>query len=212
MSRIVRALVVTAAALSLSACISLFPKSKPATLYRFDGRNAETSAPAASPAGAQIGILRATSLFNRAAAGDRILTVTGDQVAYIAEARWTSPAVSLWDEAAAQAFDSNAGPARIVHRGEAARFDYAMRLDVRNFEAVYDRGPGSAPEVLVRVQMSLTRPGDQTLVEDRTLEARVRAGDNRVSAIVAAFDQAVGQVLTEVVASANRLPPTAPRR
>lgn len=211
MSRILRALVVTAAALSLSACISLFPKSKPATLYRFDGRSAEVAAPAASSAGAQIGILRATSLFNRAAAGDRILTVTGDQVAYIAEARWASPAVSLWDEAAAQAFDLNAGAARIVHRGEAARFDYAMRLDVRNFEAVYDRGPESAPEVLVRAQLSLTRPGDQTLVEDRTLEARVRAGDNRVSAIVAAFDQAVGQVLTEVVATANRLPPTGPR-
>lgn len=211
MSRIVRALAVTGLALSLSACISLFPKSKPATLYRFDGRSTEATASAVSSPRAQIGILRATSLFNRAAAGDRILTVTGDQVAYIADARWASPAVSLWDEAAAQAFDLNTGPARVVHRGESARFDYAMRLDVRNFEAVYDRGPESAPEVLVRVQMSLTRPGDQTLVEDRTLEARVRAGDNRVSAIVAAFDQAVAQVLTEVVASANRLPPTAPR-
>jgi cholesterol transport system auxiliary component len=206
MSRMLRALAVAGLALSLSACISLFPKSKPATLYRFDGQSAAAAAVAAAP-GRTIGVLRANGTFNRAAAGDRLLTVNGEQVSYIAQARWASPAVSLFEEAVARAFDVNPGAARLVLRGEQANYDYAMRLDVRNFEAIYDRGPKAAPEVLVRVQMSMTRAGDRTLIADRTLEARVQAGDNRVSAIVAAFDQAVAEVLTQVVTTANRLPP-----
>jgi cholesterol transport system auxiliary component len=211
MSRFLRALAVAGLALSLSACISLLPKSKPATLYRFDGQTAAPAAGGATGAAARpVGILRSGASFTRAAAGDRLLTVNGDQTAYIAEARWASPAVTLFEEAVARAFDAGSGPARLVLRGEQATYDYAMRLDVRNFEAVYDRGPETAPEILVRVRLSLTRAGDRALVEDRTLEARVRAGDNRVSAIVAAFDQGVTEVLTEVVATTNRLPPAAP--
>jgi cholesterol transport system auxiliary component len=211
MSRFLRALAVASLALSLSACISLLPKSKPATLYRFDGQTTAQAGTGATGAGSQpVGILRSSGSFTRAAAGDRLLTLNGDQASYIAEARWTAPAVTLFEEAIARAFDGGPGPARLVLRGEQATYDYAMRLDVRNFEAVYDRGPEAAPEILVRARLSLTRAGDRALVEERTLEARVRAGDNRVSAIVAAFDQGVAEVLNEVVATANRLPAAKP--
>ncbi len=189
-------------AVSLSACISLFPKADPAQLYRFDGEPPSAEQSAGRPA-TRFGVVRAGGSFARAASGDRILSVTGAQAAYIAQSRWVSPAVTLFDEALALAFDNNAGAARLVSRGEAAKADYSLRVDVTRFEAVYDQGPKAAPMIVVSLRVALTK-ADRTLAGSDLIEAQVRASDNRVSAIVEAFDQAVGQALNGLVAWTNR--------
>lgn len=202
-----RAALVAACALALGGCISLLPKSDPVQLYRFEAATAEPAAPsmAAAP---RIAIFKAPSSFLRSAGGDRILTITGGHAAYVADARWVSPAAVLFDEALMRAFDRDGGPVRLVSRGEPARTQYSLRLDVRDFHAVYDQGQKTAPEVIVTVRASLIRGADQSLAGQRMLEARVRAGDNRVGAIVAAFDSAVGQLLADLVAwtTANAAP------
>jgi cholesterol transport system auxiliary component len=98
------------------------------------------------------------------------------------------------------AFDAASGPVRIISRGEPASADYVLRLDVRNFETQYDHGPKAAPIVLVRVRGALTARSGGGVVSERLFEKRVRAADNRVSAIVPAYDKAVAEVLAEVVA------------
>ena len=199
-----RAVIVAAAAASLSACISVFPKTKPVTTYRFG--DADLSV-AKSPPGAMFGVLKAPSAFTRAAAGDRLLTVTNGEVAYIADARWVSPAFILFEEATARAFDNDPGRARLIGRGEVAKADLVLRLEVRKFEADYVNGPKAAPEIVVRVRGVLNRNSDRALVGDQIFEARVKAADNRVSAIVPAFDQANAKVLGEVVAWVNAAGP-----
>lgn len=194
----------TALALSLSACISVFPKSKPVGLYRFG--DAEVSAPKA-PAGAMFGVLKSPTVFTRAAAGDRMLTSTQGEVAYIADARWVSPAFVLFEEAVANAFQSDPGRARLIGRGEIAKADLVLRLEVRTFEAQYVNGPKAAPEVVVRVRGVLNNNQDRALVGDQIFEARVKAADNRVSAIVPAYDQATAKVLGEVVGWVNAAGP-----
>ncbi|MES2896836.1 MAG: ABC-type transport auxiliary lipoprotein family protein [Pseudomonadota bacterium] len=189
-------------AVSLSGCVSLFPKSDPAQLYRFDAAAPSAEQSAGRPAG-QFGVVRGGGSFTRASAGDRILTVDGGEVAYVANSRWVAPAVTLFDEALAQAFDTNSGAARLISRGQTAKADYSLRVDVTRFEAVYDRGPKAAPLVVVNLRVALTR-ADRTLAGADLIEAQVRAGDNRVSAIVAAFDQAVGEALNGLVAWTNR--------
>ncbi|HRD46080.1 MAG TPA: ABC transporter, partial [Caulobacter sp.] len=93
--------VLAVAAVGLSGCISLFPKAEPAQLYRLQ---AKTTAEAA-PAGPPFGVLRLTTAFPRASAGDRILTIgDGGQAAYIAGARWVSPAAVMFDEQTSLAF------------------------------------------------------------------------------------------------------------
>src|SRR5690606_27030191 len=149
------------------------------------------------------GFLKPDAVFNRASAGDQILSITGDQAAYIAGARWVAPASVLLDEAVGRAFDGNAGPARIVTRGEFGKAAYTLRPDVRNFEAVYDQGQGAAPQVLIRVRGTITRNTDRAVVSERIFEQTVRARDNRVSAIVAAFDSGVGALTGELVSWAN---------
>jgi cholesterol transport system auxiliary component len=192
-----------AATIGLSGCISLFPKSKPATLYRFGASSAAAPAAASAPTAQTFAILKATTGFPRAAATDQILTVTEGETAYIATGRWVSPAVVLFDEAVARVFDADPGPARLVVRGETARTDYTLKLDVRTFEAQYLNGPKAAPEVVVAVRALMTRNSDNAMVGEQMFEARVRAGDNRVSAIAAAFDQAVSKTLGEIVQWTN---------
>lgn len=199
-----RVLAVTALTLSLSACISVFPKTKPATMYRFG--EADVSVPKGPP-GAMFGVLKSPSAFTRAAAGDRILTSTNGEVAYIADARWVSPAFVLFEEATARAFENDPGRARLIGRGEVAKAELVLRLEVRTFEADYLNGPKAAPEVVVRVRGVLNRSQDRALVGDQVFEARVKAADNRVSAIASAYDQAVAKVLGEVVTWVNAAGP-----
>lgn len=199
-----RTLAIAAAAFALSGCISVFPKTKPASMYRFG--DADVSAPKGPP-GAMFGVLKAPSAFTRAAAGDRILTVTHGEVAYIAGARWVSPAFILFEEATARAFENDPGRARLIGRGEVAKADLVLRLEVRTFEADYLDGPKAAPEIVVRVRAVLNRNSDRALVGDQIFEAKVKAADNRVSAIVPAYDQAVAKVLGDVVGWVNAAGP-----
>lgn len=191
-------------AVSLSGCISVFPKTKPVGLYRFG--EAEVSAPKGPP-GAMFGVLKAPSTFTRAAAGDRIMTVSDGQIAYVAGARWVSPAFVLFEEAVARAFENDPGRARLIGRGEVAKADLVLRLEVRTFETDYVNGPKAAPEVVVRVRGVMNRNSDRALVGDQVFEARVKAADNRVSAIVPAYDRAVAQVLGQVVSWVNAAGP-----
>jgi len=190
-----------ALALGLAGCISLLPKSKPAQLYRFTPL--VTAAAKPPPGAGAVGVFDGDGAFQQESAGDRILTITGDRAAYIAEARWAAPAQVLFNEAVDAAFEGSGGHVRLVARGAPSVTDYVLRLDVRNFETRYEAGAEAAPIVVVRVHAALTRDRNRTLVSEQVFEARVPAGDNRVTAIVAAYKAALGQVLDKLVAWAN---------
>jgi cholesterol transport system auxiliary component len=187
-------------AVALSAC-ALLGGGKPAHLYRFGQSTVGEPAPAMAGA-SSVTVFRGPATFQREAAGDRILTVTGGKAAYVAETRWVAPAQVLFNQAVIAAFDADPGPVRLVARGEASGSDYVLRLDVRNFETRYDQGAGAAPVVVVRVRAAISGRGTD-LVREEMFEAQVRAGDNRVAAIVAAYDAAVAEVLGKVVAWTN---------
>ncbi len=194
---IARILVAAAVSVALSACVSVFPKQPPANLFRFG----MTPPPAASATGGErFGVLSGPTTFDRAAAGDRILTVSGSEAAYIKGSRWISQANTLFDEALTRAFDGSGGPARLVAHGQMVHADYTLKLDVRAFEARYDHGDKAAPTIVVVVHADLDRINDRSSAGSRTFEATATASDNRVSAIAAAFDQAVTKVLGDLVA------------
>lgn len=197
---ILRLALASTAAIVLSGCVTLLPKSKPVDLYRFGEAGAAVSASA--PTGT-VGVFRASSLFQREAGGDQLVTITSGKVAYLAETRWVAPAAVLWDAAVLTAFDADPGPARLISRGEAGKIDYVLRLDVRNFEARFDKGLKAAPTVVVRVRASLTSGSNRTLTGERIFESQITAADNRVSDIIPAYDRAVAEVLKDIVAWTN---------
>jgi cholesterol transport system auxiliary component len=193
--RLFRLLVLAFVGTALAGCISLFPKQKPLQLYEF-GETAGAAAPAAPAAGPGFVVILANTDFDRAAAGERILTIQGDQTAYIEGAGWVSPAPMLFDLAIRKAFD--AGPARLLAKGEPARADYSLTLDVRTFEARYLAGPNAPPTVRIEVYAGMGATSERT-DHDRVFVGEAAASDNRVSAIVIAFDQAFAKVMAQLV-------------
>jgi cholesterol transport system auxiliary component len=193
---ILRTTAVAVTAFALAGCISLFPKSNPAGLYRFGHDAAESSAPASEKS---FGVYKSPTVFTRAAMSDRLLSVTNGEAAYIADARWVSPAIVLFDEAVSRSFEADNSKARLVTRGEALKAVMALRLEVRSFETDYVNGPKAPPEVLVEIRAVMTRSSDRALLGDKVFVARVKATDNRLSAIIPAYDQATDKVLSEIV-------------
>lgn len=196
-SKALATLAVVATTLGLGACVTVFPKRPPSQLYSF-GLNFPARQ-AADTGGPRLNVLRAVTTFNRAAAGDRILTINGDQAGYIASSDWVSPASILFDEAESRAFDVDNGPARLVKPGGMSRSAADLRLDVQTFEARYPGDLKAAPTVVVRVHATLSSMSDRHVIGERTFESSQPAGDNRVSAIVHGFDTGVTDVLTQIV-------------
>lgn len=184
-------------AASLSGCISLLPKSKPAQLYTFVPPPAAARAATTAAVAKPVAVFRTNGTFQSESADDRLLTVTDGKAAYVAQSRWVAPAAVLFDQAVDQAFDSS--PVRLVERGQQGRTAYGLRLDMRNFEVRYTSGPDAAPVVLVRLHAALNR-SDQTIVGEQIFEATAPASDNRVGAIVVAYNKALADTLAKLVA------------
>jgi cholesterol transport system auxiliary component len=188
-------LLVAAMLVPLGACISLFPKSKPVQLYRFELPATETTT--VNP---QVGVLLSPIDFQAASASDRILTMTGGEAAYVKDARWVSPATILFEEAVLRAF--RGGRTRLLQRGDVAQAQYALKLGVQTFETQYD-APGGAPEVIIAVHALLSRNADRVVVGDQVFTARAQASENRMGGIVPAYDQALRDVMGQLTGWVN---------
>ncbi len=196
-----------AAALALSGC-SLLSTPDPVQLYRF-GAVMDTPAQAGErPAPVLVSIRRIE--VPDATKDDRILGVTGTQTAYIGGARWVSPAETLFDDSLMAAFAARPDQVRVLDRREPGTTPLVLRVTVSSFEARYLQGPEAAPTVVItaRAQLRNTperergagpiRPEDGRTVE-RVFTVSQPAADNRVSAIVEAFDMATRDINTQLV-------------
>jgi cholesterol transport system auxiliary component len=195
---IARTLALTVLIPALAGCVSLLPKSTPAALYRFGDIDAPAAAAAPGPA-AGVLVAKGQETFEAAASTDRILTATGDSLAYIGAARWVAPAPVLFDEAVVRAFQAPGAP-RLAERGAAAATAVILTLDVQTFEARYDQGPAAPPLAQVQIHAALLRADTRTVLAEQEITASARAADNRVGPIVAAYDAAVKDALGKLVA------------
>ena len=184
-----------AAALSVSGCALMGGSSKPATLYQLSSTS--DAAPSAANSSVPVVILYAGSSFERQSQGDRILTTTGNQVAYIASARWAAPAQEMFDSVAIQQLQSGPTRVRIIRAGAPPLSAYVLAIDVRRFDAEYTSA-GPAPDVVVQGRAKLMRVADRQIVGDWPISAREHAQANKVGEIVAAFDRATKNVTDQV--------------
>jgi cholesterol transport system auxiliary component len=211
-----------AAAVGLSGCLSLFPKSQPVTLYKLA---LPSVAPTAQPApGAPVAtVLLGPLAFTRPAAGDRILTTNGLETAYVGGARWVAPAPIMFQEALATAFDQAPG-LNLSTRGEATPSDFILRVEIRTFEAQYSsQGPLTAadkkkkqpelaaPTVVVEAHVTLLNLRDKAMVSETTFRESKAAADNRMQAIVSAYDGSTTSLIHDIVDWTGGLSKAAPK-
>ena len=183
------ALALGAAALfSATACVSLLPESEPSAIYRLAPSLSETEA---SEKNVREAILIERPDAPRGLAGNRIATTDeGGQISYIAGAEWISPTPDLVQSLLVDTFDRALEGYTAARSGDGVNTRYVLRTELRQFEAVYDRGGNRAPLARVSLRVRLIDDDDKALIDVTTIEGEARADRNRQGAIVDAFSQA----------------------
>ena len=197
--------VAAGAAAVLSGC-SLLSTPDPVQLYRFGLPTDAPSVEGDTPAPLSVSIRRIE--FPEATRDDRILGVTGTETAYIGAARWVSPAATLFDDSLKAAFANRADQIRVLGRREPGTPPLVLQVTVTSFEARY-AAPGATPDVVItaRAQLRSTperhaggaaiRPEQARSVE-RVFTVTQPASENRVGAIVSAFDTATRDINIQI--------------
>ncbi len=190
---------------SLSGC-ALLSTPDPVQNYRFGLPLDAPSVEGDTPAPLSVSIRRIE--FPAASGDDRMLGVTGTETAYIGGARWVSPASTLFDDSLKAAFSNRSDQIRVLGRREPGTPPLVLQVSVTTFEARY-AAAGATPDVVItaRAQLRSTperqaggaaiRP-EQTRSVERVFTVTQPAGENRVSAIVAAFDTATRDINTQI--------------
>jgi len=193
---LIRPIAATLTLMALSAC-ALLSTPDPVQTYRFGGIAAVSAATTMVASPTQV-VLRRVE-FPQAVEGDRLLGVTGTETAYIAGARWVSPAADLYMESIGNAFASQATRVRLIGPRELTRGQRSLDIEIRSFEARYD-APGLAPTIVVTARARMLALPERTVAAEQVFMVEQPATANRVSAIVDAFDMATRDLNNRIVA------------
>jgi ABC-type uncharacterized transport system auxiliary subunit len=193
----------------LAACTgSLFhSKVAPPTVYLLSAGAPAPTAPAApaAPAGASSATLipaDLTVLKPRLRSGlesDRIAVLYPDRhLDYFAQARWSGPLGEVLQDLAVQEFRSHANLRAVS--GDASVFGsaYWLEIEVTDFQAEYTST--AAPTVHVHFLARLGGSGDRRILGQFAANAQQLAAENRLTAIVGAYELAADAALAEIAA------------
>jgi cholesterol transport system auxiliary component len=189
------------ATLTVAACGGLFQtKARPPTLYLLSATSQPPAATATPPIAADLAVLKP-----RARAGldtDRIAAVYPDRhLDYYADVRWSGPLDQVVQDLAIQEFHSIGGLRNVSADVSAFSSAYWLELEVTDFQAEYSAADG-APVIHVRLTARLGNSANRRVLGRFESDIRQPASDNRMSAIVDAFNRAADQALAEIVAGA----------
>jgi cholesterol transport system auxiliary component len=127
---------------------------------------------------------------------------------HFAGARWSGPLDEVVEDLAIQAFRADAH-AQSVHADVAAfGTGYWLEIDVADFQAEYggggSEGGAGPPAVHVHLVARLGASGDRHVLAQFEAEVREPAADNRLTAIVDAYNRAVSAALGKIVAETRQ--------
>ena len=186
--------------LVLAGCASFHSDQPPTQVYTLDPVFSASKLEAGSNAAA-LQVLRP-----RAAPGldtERIaLRRSAQRLDYYAASRWPAPLPEFLQSLAIDALRAS-GKFRAVQPDTSAfAADELLQIEIRRCQAEYaSDGP---PVVRLQLLATLGRRSDRAVVASVGAESSVAATENRMEAVVAAFQSAVTAALTELV---SQLPP-----
>jgi ABC-type uncharacterized transport system auxiliary subunit len=190
----------------LAACTgALFQSKTPATsvyLLSADLAPAPSTVPGQPDLAMDLAVLRA-----RVRVGletDRIAVLYPDhRLDYFADARWSGPLDEVIQDLVLQAFHTGSPLRNVSADASAFASAYWLEIEVANFEAEYATG-GAAPAVRVHLLARLGRAGDRHVAATFDADVSRSASDNRLTAIVDAFQRAADAALADIVAKTLR--------
>jgi len=182
--------------LALAGCGGVFESEIPAAqafVLRLTPRPAVT--PSATP--------RGSVLLQRPEAGpgldsDRIALLRSDhRFDFYAASRWAAPAPDMVESVIVDALRAGGNFSAVFDDTSPYAPHYSLRVTLRRFEADYTAG-GRAPTVHVALDCTLGRHRDRELLASFTAQGSAVAGEDRLTAVVAAFEAATATAMAQL--------------
>ncbi len=131
---------------------------------------------------------------------DRIaLRPSPTELKYFAGARWSERAPRMVQTLLVESFENTGHIMAVGRQVIGLRSDFNLKTELREFQAEYFDGTQQPPQIRVRINAKVVAQPRQAIVGSQTFEALVESEGNNVAAIVQGFDEALGQVLKELV-------------
>jgi len=197
---VIRAILALALVCALSACSgSLFSSKAPAPAIYLLSAHAGTPGPAIAAD------LTVQKVQVRAGLDtDRIAVLYPDRrLDYYAGARWSAPLDEVVQDLVLQSFRARANLRSVSSDASLFTAGYWLEIEVTDFQAEYAAGE-TRPKVHVRISARMGKATDRRVLNRFEASATQEAADNRLTAIVAAYELAAGAALAEIVADTVR--------
>jgi ABC-type uncharacterized transport system auxiliary subunit len=184
----------------LTACAgSLFKnKTAPPTMYVLSATPKSATADSANAPAAPVDL---AVLKLRVRAGldtDRIAALYPDRhMDYFAGVRWSGPLDEVLQGVAVQEFHSNPGLRNVSADASVFASTYWLEIEVEDFQAEYS-ALGAAPTVHVHFLARVGNSADRHVLGRFEPDIRVVAADNRMTAIVDAYNRAADTAFAEI--------------
>jgi cholesterol transport system auxiliary component len=132
---------------------------------------------------------------------DRIALLYPDRrLDYFANVRWSGPVDELIQELAVQEFHASGGVRNVSGDASAFSSGYWLELEVADFQAEYRTAAANPPDIHVKLLARVGSSADRRVLARFEADATVTATDNRMSAIVDAYNHASDKALSVIVA------------
>lgn len=192
--KLLRMIACAAAFVGLSGCVSLLPDTSPPA-PRYSLAAAQAPQEAGAPVAWRL-IVEDPTAPRALDTTDIALTRAPLRYEYYAHGEWVDRAGRLLGSAITRTFENDPRILAVSDRSTQAGGDFALSVDMRNFEAVYANGAG-VPSVKIAFYAKLVRLRGGRIVAARLFEVDAPAADDSLSAVAAAFAQASRKVLGE---------------
>jgi cholesterol transport system auxiliary component len=126
---------------------------------------------------------------------------SGERLDYYSGARWAGAAPGMLQTLAIDALRGTNRFAMVQSDAGPFASEYVLSLEVRHFEAEYT-GPGP-PTAHVELVCTFGKRGSRDVIASFTVEGKVAAAADRLQAVVAAFERATGDALTQMAANVS---------
>jgi cholesterol transport system auxiliary component len=196
-------------ALAVAACgcsSFLHSTAKPEQLYYLRPPAAAAPAATATPAAGRPLSIRVGQPFTAPGLQTpHIMLVQADhRMNFYTGSRWAAPLADVIESLAVQTLRASLDWSSVEDSTSPFPSSYLLQIGVRRFEADYTAG-GPAPTVYVVLDCIIGRREGRDVVAPFTVSGSAPAAENRMAAVVAAFEQASGSALSALAEQAAQL-------
>lgn len=125
------------------------------------------------------------------------LLKTPVQIDYFADTQWGDRLSSMVQTLLIESFENSCKLPAVGRYGGNLRGQYVLLTTIRDFQADYSEG--KPPSVHVHLVTKLIRMPDRQIIDIYSSQATIQATEDRMGCIIAAFNQATGCVLKDIV-------------